>query len=71
MEPTKTLHTLCYDETGKLKQQPECRSAMINYLILQDGMDIDAAEDLADKTIRESGFWPIPQFEFDDEEGAQ
>ena len=68
MEQTNILRTLCYDEAGGLKQQNECRAVMINHLILEDGMDIDAAEDLADKTLRESGFWPIPKFDFEDEE---
>lgn len=68
METTNTLHALCYDETGKLKQQNECRALIINNLILEEGMDIDAAENLADKTLRESGFWPVPQFDFDETE---
>ncbi len=68
MESNNPLHALCFDETGKLKQQNECRATMINHLILDDGMDIDAAENLADKTIRESGFWPIPKFEFEIDE---
>jgi hypothetical protein len=41
---------------------------MINHLILEIGMGVDEAEDAADKTLRESGFWPEPQFEWDEEE---
>ena len=68
MENTDILRKLCYDEAGSLKQQNECRAVMINHLILEDGMGVDAAEDMADKTLRESGFWPIPKFDFEDEE---
>ena len=68
MDPKEKLHQLCYDESGTLKKQNECRAAMINHLILEDGMDIDAAEDLADKTLKESGFFPVPQFDFEDDE---
>ncbi len=68
MESKNPLHVLCFDETGQLKQQNECRAVMINHLILEDGLDIDAAENMADKTIRESGFWPVPKFEFETEE---
>jgi len=63
METTEKLLTLCHEENGTLKKQNECRAAMINHLILEDGIDIDAAEDLADKTMRESGFWPKPEFD--------
>lgn len=67
MDTKEKLHSLCYDDGGNLKKENECRAAMINHLILEDGLDIDAAEDVADKTMRESGFWPIPVFDFDDE----
>lgn len=67
METKDALLKLCHDEIGKLKPKNECRAAMINHLILEDGMDIDAAEDLADKTLNESGFWPIPKFDFEDD----
>lgn len=70
MDIKDTLHKLCYDERGSLKEQNECRSAMINHLILEDGLDIDDAEDLADKTLRESGFWPIPKFDFEDDDAT-
>lgn len=68
METKETLLKLCYDEKGNLKQKNECRAAMINYLILEQGIDIDAAEDLADKTLNESGFWPMPKLEWDEED---
>ncbi len=68
MELKEKLHSLCYEESGALKQQNECRALMINHLILEDGMDIDAAEDLSDKTMRESGFWPIPKFDFEEDD---
>lgn len=67
MEMAQLLNRVCYDEQGALKKQNECRAAMINHLILEDGMGVDAAEDLADKTLRESGFWPVPKFDFEDD----
>ncbi len=66
MDHPNPLHVYCYDEHGKLKPQNECRASMINHLILDDGLDIDAAEDLADKALRESGFWQIPKFDFEE-----
>lgn len=68
METKEILLKLCYDEQGTLKPQNECRAVMINQLILEDGMGVDAAEDLADKTLRETGFWPAPKFDFEEEE---
>ncbi|MBP9869395.1 hypothetical protein KBC59_02460 [Patescibacteria group bacterium] len=68
MELHETLKKLCYDERDGLKEKNECRAAMINHLILEDGLDIDAAEDTADKFIRESGIWPVPKFDWDEEE---
>lgn len=38
--------------------KPQCRAAIINHLILNDMIDIDEAEDTADKALRESGLWP-------------
>jgi hypothetical protein len=66
MDTKEKLIGLCNDEKGSLRPKNECRALMINHLILEDGMDIDAAEDLADKTLNESGFWPIPKFDWDD-----
>ncbi len=54
------LKKLCYDERGEVKSKIECRAAMINYLIIDESLDIDDAEDLADKTIRELNLWPDP-----------
>ena len=68
MEIKETLLKLCHDDSGGIKPKNECRAAMINHLILEDGMDIDAAEDLADDTLNESGFWPVPKFDWDDKE---
>ncbi|MFH1620533.1 MAG: hypothetical protein ABIB04_00420 [Patescibacteria group bacterium] len=68
METKDILLKLCHDEKNELKPKNECRAAMINHLILEDGMDIDAAEDLADDTLNKSGYWPIPTFEWDEDE---
>ncbi len=60
MPEQEKLKGLCYDERGEIKTKPECRAAMINYLIIDDSLDIDAAEDLADKTLRDLDLWPLP-----------
>lgn len=65
METKEKLVALCQDEKGEIKPKNECRALMINHLILEDGLDIDAAEDLADKTLNETGYWPIPKFDWD------
>ena len=57
MATPEELLALCRDENGELKTQDECRAIMINHLILEEMMDIDDAEDLTDKTIKESGLW--------------
>lgn len=61
MADQQMLKGLCYDEKGGVKPKNECRAAMINHLILEEMMDIDAAEDLADKTLREANLWGEPQ----------
>jgi hypothetical protein len=60
MADQHTLNALCYDEKGATKPKNECRAAIINHLILEEMMDIDAAEDLADKTLREANLWGEP-----------
>lgn len=65
------LREACYDEKGALKPKDQCRASMINHLILIEGLGVDEAEDHADKYIRESGFWPAPSFDWDDEEDEQ
>lgn len=68
MEMPPILRELCYDDKGQLKPKDQCRAAMINHLILDQGMGVDAAEDIADKSLRESGFWPVPKFDWEEEE---
>lgn len=63
MPEQETLKGLCYDEKGEIKTKQECRAAMINYLILEDTLDIDEAEDLADKTLKDLDLWPTPSEE--------
>ncbi|MBD3281722.1 hypothetical protein GF391_03160 [Candidatus Uhrbacteria bacterium] len=60
MPEQEKLHSLCYDEKGEVKTKQECRATMINYLILEDTLDIDEAEDLAEKTLNELNLWPEP-----------
>lgn len=57
MADSETLLALCRNDNGELKTKDECRAAMINFMILEEMMDPDEAEDVADKTIRESGMW--------------
>lgn len=65
MADPQTLHQLCLDEQGSPKPKNECRAAIINHLILDEMMDIDEAEDLAEKTLRGTGFWPEEKIEID------
>ncbi len=53
----ETLKQLCYDELGALKTKPECRAAMINHMILEEMLDIDEAEDTAEKTLQLLTLW--------------
>ncbi|MCC7357556.1 hypothetical protein IT408_03570 [Candidatus Uhrbacteria bacterium] len=61
----------CIDEHGVLKPKEECRASLINHLILDDGMGVDEAEDFADKSLRDSGLWPVPDFTWDTEEDQE
>ncbi len=63
MPEQEILKSLCYDERGEVKTKNECRAAMINYLILEDTLDIDEAEDLAEKTLKALDLWPEPVLE--------
>jgi hypothetical protein len=63
MSTPETLTKLCYDEKGAVKPKPECRAAMINHLILDEMMDIDEAEDLAEKTLNQANLWEPPATE--------
>ncbi|MDF1497384.1 MAG: hypothetical protein P1P90_04990 [Patescibacteria group bacterium] len=60
MPEQEILKGLCYDERGEVKTKNECRASMINYLILEDTLDIDEAEDLAEKTLNDLDLWPEP-----------
>lgn len=55
------LKNLCFDEKGDTKPKADCRASLINHLILEEMMDIDDAEDLADKTLRELDLWKEPE----------
>lgn len=58
MSNPESLKHLCLDEQGAPKSKNECRAAIINHLILEEMMDLDAAEELAETTLREAGYWP-------------
>jgi RNA processing factor Prp31 len=71
MVTKEQLLAMCYDEKGGVKAKPECRADMINKLILDEMMDIDEAENLIDKSLREFNLWNEPTLEDllkDDEE---
>jgi hypothetical protein len=57
------LRHMCYSETGAVKPKAECRAEMINKLILDEMMDIDEAENLVDKSLREFNLWGEPSLE--------
>ena len=61
------LHKICLNERGEVKPMNECRAGLINHFILEDGMGVDEAEDMTDKTLRESGFFPAPKFDWEDD----
>lgn len=73
MDNPQALRHLCFNEIGVAKPKDECRASIINHLILEIGMGVDEAEDLADKTLRESGLWPIPDFmkDFEDDDAEE
>jgi len=58
MPEQEMLKKLCFNEKGETKTKQESRAAMINYLILEDTLDIDEAEDLAEKTLNDLDLWP-------------
>ena len=53
----EVLQALCYDDQGGVKPRPECRSTLINHLILEESMDVDEAEDLVEKTLNGLVLW--------------
>jgi hypothetical protein len=57
----EVLKALCYAEDGTVKPRTECRSEIINHLILEDMVDVDEAEDLADATMADLGLWNAPE----------
>ncbi len=58
MSNPEELRAMCLDEHGAAKPKNECRATIINHLILDQGLDIDEAEDLAEQTLNQSGLWP-------------
>ncbi len=58
MSTPDTLRALCFDEAGAARPKNDCRASIINHLILEEGLDIDEAEDLAEQTLRQANLWP-------------
>jgi hypothetical protein len=69
MANPEVLKALCYDDAGGVKPRPECRSTLINHLILEDSMDVDEAEDVADNTLNELALWPAESTPTEDDGG--
>lgn len=66
------LREMCFLPNGGVKPKAEVRAEMINKLILDEMMDIDEAENLIDKSLREFNLWGEPSIEEllkDDEDG--
>ncbi|HWQ99722.1 MAG TPA: hypothetical protein VN397_02640 [Candidatus Methylomirabilis sp.] len=61
MASPEELKVLCYNDRGGLMTKPECRTALINHLILEEMLDVMDAEDLTDKTLRELNLWPVEE----------
>lgn len=59
------LKALCYADNGTVKPRTECRTDLINHLILEEMVDVDEAEDLADATMTELGLWESPESDQD------
>jgi len=54
---------MCFEPDGAVKLKADVRAEMINKLILEEMMDIDEAEDLIDKSLREFNLWGEPSLE--------
>lgn len=54
---------MCYTPTGAVRPKAEVRAEMINKMILDEMMDIDEAEDVIDKSLREFNLWGEPRLE--------
>lgn len=57
------LRALCFNPDGSVRPKAEVRAETINKLILDEMMDIDEAEDLIDKSLREFNLWGEPSLE--------
>lgn len=57
MPDHSVLKALCYTDSGEIKPRTECRSTLINHLILEEMMDVDDAEDFVEKTLNELALW--------------
>ncbi|HVM91002.1 MAG TPA: hypothetical protein VMU11_03850 [Verrucomicrobiae bacterium] len=57
------LKAMCYTPAGAVRPKADVRAEMINALILDELMDIDEAEDLIDKSLREFNLWGEPRLE--------
>jgi hypothetical protein len=58
MPDMEKLKSLCLNDAGQPKTKNECRSAIINHLILEEMIDVMEAEDITEQTLRELNLWP-------------
>lgn len=63
MVTKEDLRAMCFTPAGTIRPKAEVRAEMINRLILDEMMDIDEAEDLIDKSLREFNLWGEPRLE--------
>lgn len=63
MVTKEDLRLMCFTPNGTVRPKAEVRAEMINRLILDEVMDIDEAEDLIDKSLREFNLWGEPRLE--------
>jgi hypothetical protein len=54
---SQAMKQLCFKDDGALRTKNECRAVIINKLILDELMDIDEAEDLVEKSLRDWDLW--------------
>lgn len=60
---TEQLKAMCYTPSGEVRPKADVRAEMINTLILDEMMDIDEAESLIDKSLRDFNLWGEPRLE--------
>ncbi len=63
MVTKEDLRAMCFTPAETVRPKADVRAEMINRLILDEMMDIDEAESLIDKSLREFNLWGEPRLE--------